>query len=57
MNLQDLMDQAWILACQQLEVEDADQLTPSEFQTLNNLQSQLFEGLGGNLEQYYESVL
>ena len=56
MNLQDLMDQAWVLACDQMSVKDADVLTPSEFQSLNDLQTEIFEQLGGNIDQYYEEV-
>jgi hypothetical protein len=54
MNLQDLMDQAWDLACEQMAVEDADNLSPSEFQSLNDLQTRIFEKLGGDLDKYYE---
>jgi hypothetical protein len=54
MNLQDLMDQAWDLACEQMAVEDTDNLSPSEFQSLNDLQTRIFEKLGGDLDKYYE---
>ena len=54
MNTQDLMDQAWDLACEQMAVEDADNLSPSEFQSLNDLQTRIFEKLGGDLDKYYE---
>ena len=56
MNLQDLMDQAWALACDQMSVKDADLLTPSEFQSLNDLQTEIFEQLGGDIDQYYEEA-
>lgn len=57
MKLQDLMDQAWVLACDQMRVKDADSLTPSEFRSLNDLQTEIFRLLGGDIDEYYEEDL
>jgi len=56
MNYQDLMDQAWTQACARMQVMDADDLTPSEFQSLNDLQTRIFEELGGDLDLYLEAA-
>ena len=52
-NLQDLMDRAWAEACAEMDVADADHLMPADFQSLNDLQTEIFIRLGGDLDQYY----
>jgi hypothetical protein len=58
MNLQDLMDQAWELACKQAKDEydiyadkDGD-YSNSDHQVVNDLQTRIFEELGGDLDEY-----
>jgi hypothetical protein len=58
MNLQDLMDQAWDLACEQ--AQDKYDIHPnrngdysnSDNQVVNDLQTRIFEELGGDLDEY-----
>ncbi len=56
MELQDLMDQAWAEACAEMNVEDADELMPADFQSLNDLQTKIFISLGGDLDRYYTEI-
>lgn len=54
MNLQDLMDQAWDLACAELDYPtnaDGD-YSNADHQSIGQRQLEIFEELGGNLEQY-----
>jgi len=53
MTLQELMDEAMILALKEQGVEDIDNLLPHEFQSLNDLQTEKFIELGGDVDAYY----
>lgn len=58
-QLQDIMDQAWYLAIKELNLTDlidTEDLSRADFQSLNSLQTEIFERLGGDLEEYQAKV-
>ena len=59
-KLQDLMDQAWHLAVERaadkydIYPNKDDEYTNSDHQVVNAIQSDIFEELGGDLDEYWE---
>jgi len=59
-KLQDLMDQAWDLAVERaadkydIYPNKDDEYTNSDLQVVNDIQSEIFEELGGDLDEYWE---
>lgn len=59
-KLQDLMDQAWDLAVERaadkydIYPNKDDEYTNSDHQVVNAIQSDIFEELGGDLDEYWE---
>ena len=59
-KLQDLMDQAWHLAVERaadkynIYPNQDDDYTNSDHQVVNAIQSDIFEELGGDLDEYWE---
>jgi hypothetical protein len=58
-QLQDIMDQAWKLAIKEMNLTDlidTEDLSWADFHSLNSLQTEIFERLGGDLEEYQAKV-
>lgn len=58
-QLQDIMDQAWKLAIEEMNLSDlidTEDLSRADFHSLNSLQTEIFERLGGDLEEYEAKV-
>ena len=62
MNLQKLMDKAWSLAVKRAADEydiypnNDDDYSNSDHQVVNDLQTEIFEELGGDLDKYQEET-